>query len=64
MRFLRPSKTSFELTFTSQKLNTCSPWTACCYSFLHNTEKMYTKIPCYMRDQAYRWRIVKNAKIY
>ena len=32
MRFLRSSKcskTSAELTFTAQKANACSPWTAC-----------------------------------
>ena len=32
MRFLRSSKcskTTVELTFTTQKANACSPWTAC-----------------------------------
>ena len=32
MRYLRSSKclkTTVELTFTTQKANTCSPWTAC-----------------------------------
>ena len=32
MRFLRSSKcskTTAELTFTTQKANTCCPWTAC-----------------------------------
>ena len=26
--------------------------------------KTCKKIPCYMRDSAYRWRIVKSAKIF
>ena len=27
------------------------------------TEIIYKKIPCYMRDSACRWRIIKKAKI-
>ena len=51
MRFLRSlkySKTSIELKFTTQKAETCSPWTACSvfdwkYRFL---VKLVQKLSC------------------